>query len=125
MSTLKFLYVYILECSDNTYYTGVSNNSERRIDEHNSGINKTSYTFSRRPVKLVYCERFVDYNLAINWEKRIKNWSKKKKEALIRENWDQLKIESECKNETSHKNISQRAVLDSARIDSPTNASKK
>jgi putative endonuclease len=118
MSVLKFLYVYILKCSDGTYYTGVTNNPERRLEQHNSGIDKKSYTFSRRPLEMVYCERFVDYNLAIKWEKRIKDWSRKKKEALMKNNWDQLKIAGECRNETSHKNkINLRHVLDFARTD--------
>ncbi len=104
MTLLKYLYVYILKCSDKTYYTGVTNNAERRIEEHNSGINKKSYTASRLPVEMVYCEKFTDFNLAIKWEKRIKDWNRKKKEALIKESWDQLKIEAECRNETSHKN---------------------
>lgn len=54
---------------------------------------------------MIYCERFTNFNLAIKWEKRIKDWSRKKKEALIKENWSQLKIEAECKNASSHKNI--------------------
>jgi putative endonuclease len=102
---LKYLYVYILKCSDNTYYTGITNNPERRIEEHNSGINKTSYTFTRTPVEMVYSERFTNFDLAIKWEKRIKDWNRKKKEALINGNWNQLKIEAECKNQTSHKKI--------------------
>jgi putative endonuclease len=63
-----------------------------------------SYTFRRRSVEIIYCEKFSDFNLAIKWEKRIKDWSRKKKEALICGNWDQLKIAAECKNETSHEN---------------------
>ena len=81
MPLLKYLYVYILKCTDKTYYTGITNNPEKRIVEHNSGINKTSYTYLRRPVEMIYRERFTDYNLAIRWEKRIKNWNRKKKEA--------------------------------------------
>ncbi len=103
MSLFKYLYVYILKCADKTYYTGVTNNPEKRIIEHNSGVNKNSYTASRLPVEMIYCEKFTDFNLAIRWEKRIKNWNRKKKEALIMENWDQLKIAAECKNDTSHK----------------------
>jgi putative endonuclease len=98
----NFLYVYILKCSDNTYYTGVTNNPQRRLFEHNSGKNKNSYTSSRLPVSIIYCEQFTDFNLAISWEKRIKKWSKAKKEALISENWDQLKIAAACKNDSSH-----------------------
>ena len=104
MKPVKYLYVYILRCSDKTYYTGVTNNPEKRLEEHNTGLNKKSYTFLRRPVEMIYSERFTDFLLAILWEKRIKDWNRKKKEALIKENWDQLKIEAECKNETSHKN---------------------
>ncbi len=99
----RYLYVYILRCSDNSYYTGVTNNPDRRLEEHNSGINKDSYTSSRLPVEMIYHERFTDFNLAIEWEKRIKNWSRKKKEALIHGKWDELRIAAECKNETSHK----------------------
>ena len=88
---IKYLYVYIIKCSDGTYYTGVTNNVEKRVTEHNTGIDKESYTYSRRPVELAFCELFSDYNLAIQWEKRIKKWSVKKKEALINGNFDLLK----------------------------------
>lgn len=79
MKTVKYLYVYILKCSDNTYYTGITNNPERRLIQHNKGLNKDSYTASRLPVELVYCELFSDFSQAIEWEKRIKNWSRAKK----------------------------------------------
>ena len=61
----KYLHVYILKCSDGIYYTGITNDPERRLKEHNSGVNERSYTYSRRPVEMVYCERFSDFNLAI------------------------------------------------------------
>lgn len=102
----KFLYVYILECADSSYYTGITNNPEKRIIQHNTGIDPEAYTYSRRPVEMVYYERFTDYLLAINWEKKIKGWSRKKKEALITGNWEKLKKEAECRNETSHRNTS-------------------
>ncbi|MDQ3048663.1 MAG: GIY-YIG nuclease family protein [Bacteroidota bacterium] len=104
MTILKYLYVYILKCSDNSYYTGITNNPERRLEEHNQKLNNFSYTASRLPVSMIYCERFTNFELAIRWEKRIKDWSRKKKEALIIENWDQLKIQAACTNETSHRN---------------------
>ena len=110
MSLFKLLYVYILKCSDNTYYTGVTNNPEVRLEQHNAGINTTSYTFARRPVEMVYCQSFSDYNLAIEWETRIKKWSKKKKEALINEKWDILKIEAECKNDSNAKNFKENDI---------------
>ena len=103
MPITKYLYVYILECSDLTYYTGITNNIERRMQEHHSGINSKSYTSMRLPMKLVYNEKFTDYNLALAWEKKIKKWSKIKKDALINNNWNQLKIASECNNDTSSK----------------------
>lgn len=104
--TLKYLYVYILKCADNTFYTGVTNNLERRLSEHNSAHNKDSYTASRLPATLVYQEIFTDYNLAIAWEKKIKSWSIKKKEALINSDWKSLKVASVCRNETHFKHFS-------------------
>ena len=80
---MKTYYVYILECSDKTYYTGFTSRLTFRIIEHKSGKHRDSYTYSRRPVYLVfYCE-FTEAELAINMEKQIKKWSKAKKEALI------------------------------------------
>ena len=98
--------MYILKCSDESYYTGITNNPELRLKQHNFGLNAEAYTYSRRPVEIVYCEKFTDYNLAIDWEKRIKNWSRKKKEALINSNWEELKKLAECKNESSHLKVS-------------------
>ena len=100
---IKYLYVYILKCNDGAYYTGITNDIEKRLIQHNEGINTESYTYSRRPVNLVYYELFTDYNLAIEWETRIKKWSVKKKEALINSDWKKLIKESMCNNETSHK----------------------
>ena len=69
-------YVYILKCFDNKYYTGVTNNFERRLEERNKGINKNCYTFNRRPLELVYYAIFMDPSEAIRWEKKIKDWSR-------------------------------------------------
>ncbi|MCJ7553932.1 MAG: GIY-YIG nuclease family protein [Ignavibacteriaceae bacterium] len=82
-------FVYILKCSDDSYYTGVTNDLERRIGEHQNGVIK-GYTSSRLPVRLVYSERFSDINQAIKVEKQIKGWSRKKKEALMEGNFDLL-----------------------------------
>ena len=83
-------YVYIVECSDKSYYTGITNDLERRIEEHNLGNNTSSYTFKRRPVVLKYYAHFFDVNQAIVWEKKIKGWSRKKKEALVNNNTKEL-----------------------------------
>jgi len=87
---MKLYYVYILECSDGTYYTGMTNNIERRIAEHKWGINPESYTHKRRPVKLVWHTTTNYVTKAIEYEKQIKKWSHNKKKALIEENWDEL-----------------------------------
>ena len=84
-------YVYILECSDGFYYTGVTNNLDKRIWEHNEGINKSSFTYNRRPVVLKYFQRFQNIDDAILFEKQIKGWNRKKKEALFNEDWNEIK----------------------------------
>jgi putative endonuclease len=99
---MKSYYVYILKCSDDTYYTGVTNNINRRLAEHKSGAIPGSYTHSRRPLELVFHEEFNDINNAIVMEKRIKGWSRKKKEALIEENFEELKRLSNFKNSSKH-----------------------
>jgi putative endonuclease len=90
--------VYIVHCVDGSYYTGVTNNLERRLSEHNDGMDPCSYTHSRRPVCLVYSEEFGDIEDAIDAEKQIKGWSRKKKEALIQ--GDLLLLEFHAKRRT-------------------------
>lgn len=85
------LCVYILECSDDSYYTGVTNNLERRLLEHQSGEDKNSYTFSRRPLVLKWYSESMDTHQAIEFEKQIKGWSRAKKKALIADDIDLLK----------------------------------
>ena len=77
-------WVYILECSDGSYYTGTHRGTdvEYRVRDHNDGKYR-GYTFYRRPVKLVWCAEFPIIHEAIAWERQIKGWSRKKKEALI------------------------------------------
>ncbi len=80
---MKRYYVYMLKCSDGSFYTGITNDVERRVAQHQSGWDRTSYTHERRPVKLVYQDDFANVDEAIAWEKQIKRWSRKKKIALI------------------------------------------
>jgi putative endonuclease len=82
--------VYILECSDGSYYTGVTNDLDRRLWEHETGFNTRCYTFKRRPVILKYQETTTDVKQAILWEKQIKGWSRKKKEALFKGDWEEV-----------------------------------
>jgi putative endonuclease len=98
-------FVYILKCSDSSYYTGVTNSVERRFAEHQEGNDENCYTFRRRPLEVVFVQEFMNVNDAISFEKQVKGWSRKKKEAVISDNWNLLKSLSECKNQTSHKNF--------------------
>ena len=83
-------YVYILKCSDNSYYTGVTSKLEQRMFQHNTAFYPDCYTASRRPLELVFYAEFTDINFAIDTEKQIKKWSRAKKEALINGDYDAL-----------------------------------
>jgi len=83
-------WVYMLRCSDGSYYIGVTSDLDGRVAEHNDGVHHNAYTYTRRPVKLVYSSDFTEIHQAISWEKQIKRWSRKKKEALIRSDYDAL-----------------------------------
>lgn len=87
---MKIYCVYILKCSDDTYYTGITSNLDKRLLEHQSGKHIDSYTFLRRPVSLEFYAEFTNVELAISSEKQIKKWSKVKKEALINGEFDKL-----------------------------------
>ncbi len=87
---MKIYYVYILKCSDNTYYTGITSNLTKRITEHKTGKHIDSYTYKRRPIHLEFYAEFTNVNLAIDTEKQIKKWSKAKKEALIKNEFEKL-----------------------------------
>lgn len=76
--------VYILKCSDGSYYTGMTKELDARIAEHQAGTRTDSYTFNHRPVELVWSEIVETYPEAFQWEHQIKGWSRGKKEALIR-----------------------------------------
>ena len=81
-------HVYILKCSDGSYYTGSTVNLTRRLWEHEQGLSGEAYTFSRRPVELVWSYEFPLYKDALYVEYQIKGWSRAKKEALIRGDWN-------------------------------------
>lgn len=65
-------YIYILKCSDNTLYTGITTDLNRRIDEHNTSHKGAKYTRMRRPVALVYSEEYADRSSASKREYEIK-----------------------------------------------------
>ena len=87
---MKQYFVCILLCSDNSYYTGITNNIENRLYEHQNDTDIKAYTFKRRPLKLVFQEAFNDVNQAIAFEKQIKGWRRSKKEAIINDEWHLL-----------------------------------
>ena len=87
---MKIYSVYIIKCSDKTYYTGITSNISKRFTEHKTGKHKDCYTYSRRPLDLVFYAEFTNVELAIETEKQIKKWSKAKKEALINNKFDKL-----------------------------------
>lgn len=76
-------YVYLVECSDGTYYCGYTSNLNSRINEHNSLKTGAKYTRSRRPVKLVYSEKLNTKVVATKREYEIKKLRRKQKELLV------------------------------------------
>lgn len=112
---MKEYCVYIVHCSDGSYYTGITNDVERRVQEHNEGKDHSCYTFTRRPVHLLYSAHFREVLDAIAWEKKVKRWNRKKKEALIFREYESLPLLSVCQNETHHRFYV--PSLDSARDD--------
>ncbi len=83
--------VYILRCADKSYYIGFTTDVERRLAEHQNGKYERGYTFSRRPISLLYFEYCTNKVQASLREKQLKGWSRAKKEALIAENHERLK----------------------------------
>ena len=79
-------FIYILKCSDNSYYVGHTDDIEKRISEHTQGLG-AGYTSSRLPVCVVYVAMFGSRIEALETERQIKKWTRAKKEALIEENW--------------------------------------
>ena len=82
-------WMYILECSDGSYYVGSTKKLERRLAEHQEGI-AAKYTSRRLPVKLVYSEEYDRVADAYNREKQVQNWGRAKREALINGKTDLL-----------------------------------
>jgi putative endonuclease len=86
------IFVYILQCSDRSYYVGLPRSGlDKRIAEHQDGL-YGGYTSARRPVSLMWAQEFQWLKDAIECERRIKGWRREKKEALIRGDFDALRI---------------------------------
>jgi predicted GIY-YIG superfamily endonuclease len=82
-------YVYILRCTDGSYYTGHTDNLESRMAAHQQGV-IPGYTSTRRPIQLVFVQDFPSREQAFVQERRIKRWTRAKKEALISKDWSRL-----------------------------------
>ncbi len=80
---MSSFYLYVLSCSDNTLYTGITTNIERRVDEHNTSKKGAQYTKTRRPVRLVFSKRFKSRSKASQEEYRFKQYSREQKLELI------------------------------------------
>jgi putative endonuclease len=91
--------MYILKCSDETFYTGSTKNLSKRLLEHSSGMG-SKYTQKRLPVVLVYFEYFNRIDDAFYREKQIQKWSNAKKQALINGEINLLKRLASCQNLT-------------------------
>ena len=82
--------VYIVECSDGSYYTGITTDTQRRLLEHNYSFKSAKYTRSRRPVQLVYEETVDNRSVASKREYAIKKMKRKDKTQLIKSNKNEL-----------------------------------
>ncbi len=99
-------YVYILCCRDGRYYVGSTRSTlERRVAEHNEGI-YGGYTKSRRPLQLVFSQEFDRIDDAVAAERKLKGWSRAKKEALIRGDLDMLVQLSKSRTQFPHPSTS-------------------
>ncbi|MDO8292657.1 MAG: GIY-YIG nuclease family protein [Gallionella sp.] len=84
-------WVYILSCADGSYYTGHTDNLEQRIGEHQTG-SYPGYTSNRLPVKLIWSQECATREEALSAEMQIKGWGRKKKEAMMRGNWEDVAL---------------------------------
>ena len=82
--------VYMLRCSDASFYIGLTSDLPKRFSDHETGVILNSYTFSRRPVQLVWAEEFPTHEEAFAFERQIKGWSRAKKEALFQNDWGEI-----------------------------------
>ena len=103
-------WLYILKCSDGSYYTGSTNNLPLCISQHQAGEGCV-YTRSRLPVELVYAQEFQSEHEAFLRERQVKGWSRAKKEAVIRGDFDALvelsKSRSSSRSGTSHSELAE------------------
>ncbi|PCK06681.1 MAG: endonuclease [Alteromonadaceae bacterium] len=81
--TISSWFIYILQCADKTYYTGITTDLDRRVEEHNSSAKGARYTRAKRPVRLVYSEPCDNRSEASKREHQIKKLTRSQKEGLV------------------------------------------
>lgn len=95
------IWVYLLRCRDGSLYAGTTRGSlEDRVNQHNAG-SFGGYTAARRPVELCWAQEFVNFTDAIAMERRIKGWTRAKKEALIGGDFETLKVLARGRNRSA------------------------
>jgi putative endonuclease len=82
-------WVYILRCADGSYYTGHTDNLEKRMGQYQAG-ECSGYTATRRPLQLVWSQECFSREEALSAERQIKGWSRRKKEAMMRGDWSEV-----------------------------------
>ena len=102
LDPVKRYFVYMLRCADGKFYVGITNDPRRRLSEHQAGMDAGAFTYSRRPVDMVYREEFQWVQHAIAWEKQLKKWSSAKKQALVNGDFDAVHLLAKCLNATRH-----------------------
>ena len=91
--------MYMLRCSDNSYYVGHTDNLEKRLNQHHLKLFPMCYTATRLPIKLVFSQECATREEALALERQIKGWNRKKKEALITTDWKTISIQASRRNE--------------------------
>ena len=99
-------FVYMLKCADESFYIGLTSDILNRLTEHEQGLSRKAYTYSRRPVELVWVGDFPTHDEAFTFERQIKGWSRAKKKALIDNDWDE--IHQIVKNERKRRDLKKR-----------------
>ncbi len=99
MHDVQSAWVYILRCADGMYYVGSHRGPDPavRVAGHNAGLDPSAFTYKRRPVELVWTGAFQFITDAIAFERQLKGWSRAKKEAVIRGDWEALPSLAQCR----------------------------
>ena len=116
-------YMYILKCADNSYYVGSTKDLQRRFAQHQNGEG-SEYTKHRLPVELVYFEECQSIESAFLREKQVQGWSRKKREALINNNFEKLSELSKNVVSTSS-TTGKPAVIDKKNVVSTSSTTEK